>query len=196
MLWNNLIINLGRSVLKLVTTCLLTTQLRILSIFSSNLINYNHDVYKGIAWISRKICRSGLVDEEMEPTHEDDRDILLLGWVGWEGPPICPNNPEPPIVMVHWKMEVSPIELVLTRNRATFFTEPWLWEKEYVQPCWKTEQLCFEKEIRKPGDVSRRLAHLGKSKALLAFWSNHGNLPRSDVLGVFGNAQEWDKNTW
>lgn len=52
----------------------------ILSIFSSNLINYNHDVYKGIAWISRKICRSGLVDEEMEPTHEDDRDILLLGF--------------------------------------------------------------------------------------------------------------------
>lgn len=67
-----------------VKTCLLTTQLRILSIFSSNLINYNHDVYKGIAWISRKICRSGLVDEEMEPTHEDDRDILLLGWVGWD----------------------------------------------------------------------------------------------------------------
>lgn len=138
MLWNNLIINLGRSVLKLVTTCLLTTQLRILSIFSSNLINYNHDVYKGIAWISRKICRSGLVDEEMEPTHEDDRDILLLGWVGWDpGPPICPNNPEPPIIMVHWKMEVSPID---SKQSYIFHWTLIFLEKEYVQPRWKTEQ--------------------------------------------------------
>ena len=64
-----------------------------------------------------------------------------------------------------------------------------------MQPRRKTEQLCLEKEIRKPRDVSRCLADLGKSKALLAFWSNHGNLPRSDVLVVFGNAQERDKNT-
>ena len=51
----------------------------ILSIFSSNLINYNHDVYQGIAWLSRRICRTGLSHENEEPTHEDDRDILLLG---------------------------------------------------------------------------------------------------------------------
>ena len=51
----------------------------ILSIFSSNLINYNHDVYQGIAWLSRRICRAGLSHENEEPTHEDDRDILLLG---------------------------------------------------------------------------------------------------------------------
>eukprot|EP00435_Cladocopium_sp_Y103_P041095 s32_g11.t1 len=52
----------------------------ILSIFSSNLINYNHDVYQGIAWVSRRICRKGLSHENEEPTHEDDRDILLLGF--------------------------------------------------------------------------------------------------------------------
>lgn len=52
----------------------------ILSIFSSNLINYNHDVYQGIAWLSRRICRAGLSHENEEPTHEDDRDILLLGF--------------------------------------------------------------------------------------------------------------------
>ena len=51
----------------------------ILSIFSSNLINYNHNVYQGIAWVSRRICRKGLSQENEEPTHEDDRDILLLG---------------------------------------------------------------------------------------------------------------------
>ena len=54
----------------------------ILSIFSSNLINYNHDVYKCIAWLSRRVCRVGLSDENVEHTHEDDRDILLLGREG------------------------------------------------------------------------------------------------------------------
>lgn len=51
----------------------------ILSIFSSNLINYNHAVYRALAWLSRLFCRVGLSDENVEPTHEDDRDILLLG---------------------------------------------------------------------------------------------------------------------
>ncbi|CAK9044810.1 Glutathione-regulated potassium-efflux system protein KefC (K(+)/H(+) antiporter) [Durusdinium trenchii] len=52
----------------------------ILSIFSSNLINYNHQVYQSIAWLSRKICKKGLSVDDAEPTHEDDRDILMLGF--------------------------------------------------------------------------------------------------------------------
>ena len=52
----------------------------------------------------------------------------------------------PPVIMVQWKMGVSPI-LVSFHLGAQFSTEPWLWEKGYHHSsqqssgCWL--QICF-----------------------------------------------------
>jgi len=54
----------------------------VLSIFSSNLMTYNHQIFRSLAWLSRKVLKHrGIADSDDHPTHdEDERDILLLGF--------------------------------------------------------------------------------------------------------------------
>eukprot|EP00435_Cladocopium_sp_Y103_P014008 s638_g3.t1 len=54
----------------------------VLSIFSSNLMTYNHQIFRSLAWLSRKVLKHrGIADTDDGPTHEEDeRDILLLGF--------------------------------------------------------------------------------------------------------------------
>jgi len=52
----------------------------ILSVLSSNIINYNHEIFRIMAWLSRKVSTKGIDDANEEQTHEDERDILLLGF--------------------------------------------------------------------------------------------------------------------
>jgi len=51
-----------------------------LSVLSSNIINYNHEIFKIMAWLSRKVSKKGIDDSTEEHAHEDERDILLLGF--------------------------------------------------------------------------------------------------------------------
>mmetsp|Transcript_19163 Transcript_19163/g.43405 ORF Transcript_19163/g.43405 Transcript_19163/m.43405 type:complete len:519 (+) Transcript_19163:161-1717(+) len=54
----------------------------VLSVLSSNLINFNHEIFRGMAWLSRKVLKDrGISDSNDGHTHdEDERDILLLGF--------------------------------------------------------------------------------------------------------------------
>ncbi|CAE7878418.1 unnamed protein product [Symbiodinium microadriaticum] len=51
-----------------------------LSVLSSNIINYNHEIFRIMAWLSRKVSKKGIDDSTEEHAHEDERDILLLGF--------------------------------------------------------------------------------------------------------------------
>ncbi|CAK9073335.1 Glutathione-regulated potassium-efflux system protein KefC (K(+)/H(+) antiporter), partial [Durusdinium trenchii] len=53
-----------------------------LSILSSNLMTYNHQIFRRLAWLSRKVLKQrGIQDTDDGPMHEEDeRDILLLGF--------------------------------------------------------------------------------------------------------------------
>jgi len=53
-----------------------------LSIFSSNLMTYNHQIFRSLAWLSRKVFKNrGISVLDDGPVHdEDERDILLLGF--------------------------------------------------------------------------------------------------------------------
>ncbi|CAJ1347786.1 unnamed protein product, partial [Effrenium voratum] len=52
-----------------------------LSVFSSNLISFNHEIYRGMDTVCRFVFKRSISQSDDGPTHEEDeRDILLLGF--------------------------------------------------------------------------------------------------------------------
>lgn len=60
-------------------------------------MTYNHQVYRlghcnsldnlkrrSIAWLFGKVFKTGFLEDDAEPMHEDERDILLLGGRAWQ----------------------------------------------------------------------------------------------------------------